>query len=62
MVSGFGGAHWRATPPGDVRQVMDWQGVKRCKQGELWKQYQLMESEALRILNEREAAAARKAN
>lgn len=40
---------------------MQWQCVKPSQRGELWQQYQVMEIEALRILNEREAAAARKA-
>lgn len=61
MVNSFGGTCWRAAPPSEVRQVMQWQGVKPSQRGELWQQYQAMEIEALRILNEREAAAARKA-
>lgn len=61
LVPSFGGTCWRAVPPSEVKQVMQWQGVKSSQRGELWRQYQLMEIEALRILNEREAAAARKA-
>lgn len=61
MVTSLGGTCWRAAPPSEVRQVMQWQGVKPGQRGELWQQYQVMEIEALRILNEREAAAARKA-
>ncbi|WP_170067364.1 DUF1799 domain-containing protein [Malikia spinosa] len=61
MVTSLGGTRWRAAPPSEVRQVMQWQGAKPGQRGELWQQYQVMEIEALRILNEREAAAARKA-
>lgn len=60
MVVGFGGTCWRAVPPSEVRQIMQWQGVKAGRQGALWQQYQLMEIEALKLLNQREAEAARK--
>jgi hypothetical protein len=59
VLGGMGGVYWSAVPPGDVRQVMDWQGIQRKEQGELWQQYTLMEQEGLAILNRREAEAAR---
>ena len=62
VLGGMGGVMWRAAPVSSVSQVMVWQGIKRSDQGRLWQQYQLMEIEALKILNEREAAAARKSN
>lgn len=58
-LGGMGGAHWSAALPGDVRQVMDWQGIRRKEQGELWQQYVVMEQEGLAIRNQREAEAAR---
>ncbi len=60
-LGGMGGAHWSAVPPGDVAREMEWLGVGRRDQRELRQQYRVMEDEALRILNEREAEAARKA-
>ncbi len=61
-LGGMGGAHWGAVPPGDVAREMEWLGVSRRDQRELRRQYLVMEDEALRILNEREAEAARKAS
>jgi len=60
-LGGMGGAHWGAVSSGDVAREMDWLGVSRRDQRELRRQYLSMEDEALRILNEREAEAARKA-
>jgi len=61
VLGGMGGAHWRAVPPSEVRQVMKWLGFKRKRQGSLWQQYTVMEQEALRLMNEREARAADRA-
>jgi hypothetical protein len=61
LLGGMGGAHWRAVSPGAVAQEMAWMGVLGDEQRELRTQYLVMEDEALRLLNERETEAARKA-
>ena len=59
VLGGMGGAHWQATDPLAVQQIMRWRAVPRREQAEMWRLYAVMEQEALRILNEREAEAAR---
>lgn len=61
VLGGMGGAHWRAVSPGAVAQEMAWMGVVGDEQRDLRRQYLVMEAEALRLLNERESEAARKA-
>ena len=61
VLSGMGGAQWLAVRPSDVRQLMDWLRVPRRDQPDLWQRYDVMEQEALRLLNERETEAARRA-
>lgn len=39
---------------------MKWQGVSKKQRPKLFEQYALMEQEALRLMNEREAEAAKK--
>ena len=61
LVLGFmGGARWLSVQPCDLRQLMDWLGVRRRDQQDLWWRYTTMEREALRILNERQEEAQRK--
>jgi hypothetical protein len=61
VLGGMGGVHWAAVRPSDVRQLMDWLRVPRRDQPDLWRRYGVMEQEALRLLNERAAEAARAA-
>lgn len=62
VMGGMGGAHWQATDPLAVQQIMRWQGVQRREQAEMWRLYVVMENEALRLMNEREAEGAKKAS
>lgn len=57
---GMGGAHWRAAPSASVLQEALWLGMGCKRQRAVVPQYRVMEREALRILNEREARAAKK--
>lgn len=61
VLGGMGGAQWLAVRPSDVRQLMDWLQVSRRDQPDLWRRYDVMEQEALRLLNEQTAEAARRA-
>lgn len=61
VLGGMGGAHWQATDPLAVQQIMRWQGVGKREQAEMWRLYVVMENEALRLMNEREAEGAKKA-
>lgn len=56
------GAHWRAVQSVNLVQEARWQGLQGKAQAGVVQQYRVMEQEALRILNEREAQAARKRN
>ena len=59
-LGGMGGASWRAALAANVAQEARWQGLHGAKQATAAAQYRVMEGEALKILNEREAQAARK--
>ena len=61
QLGGMGGAHWRGADASALAQMMVWQGVTGKAQNALARQYRMMEAEGLRVLNEREAQAARKA-
>jgi hypothetical protein len=52
---GMGGANWRAAQSVNVLQELKWQGIFGAKQAVVAGQYRVIEREALRILNEREA-------
>lgn len=56
---GMGGAHWRAAASVNVAQELHWLGIERSQRAALVQQYRHMEQEALSILNQREAQAAR---
>lgn len=56
----MGGAHWRPAPSGSVAQEARWLGIAGNRQAPVVRQYRVIEHEALRILNAREAEAARK--
>ena len=57
---GMGGVIWRAAPSASVAQEARWLGLHGKRQATVAQQYRVIECEALRILNEREAQAARK--
>lgn len=57
---GMGGAHWRAAQAVNVGQEARWQGLHGKRQARVVRQYRQIEQEALAVLNEREAEAARK--
>ena len=61
VLGGMGGAHWRGAPSASVAQEARWLGIAGQRQARLAQQYRVIETEALHILNEREAQAARKA-
>lgn len=61
VLGGMGGAQWRAACPSDIHLVMKWQGASKKQRPKLFEQYALMEQEALRLMNEREAEGAKKA-
>ena len=52
---GMGGAHWACAQSVNVVQEARWQGLHGAKQAVVVGQYRVMEREAVRILNEREA-------
>ena len=56
------GANWRAVQAVNLVQEARWQGLHGKQQAQVVAQYRVIEGEALRILNEREAQAARKSN
>lgn len=60
VLGGMGGARWRAASPSDIHLVMKWHGVSKKQRPKLFGQYALMEQEALRLMNEREAEGAKK--
>lgn len=62
VLGGMGGAQWRAACPSDIHLVMKWQGASKKQRPKLFEQYALMEQEALRLMNEREAEGAKKAS
>ena len=59
-LGGMGGANWRSVQAVNLVQEARWQGLHGKGQAEVVQQYRVIEQEALRILNEREAQAARK--
>lgn len=61
-LGGMGGAHWRAVQAVNVGQEARWQGLHGKQQAQVVAQYRVIEGEALHILNEREAQAARQSN
>ena len=61
-LGGMGGANWRAVQAVNLVQEARWQGLHGKQQAQVVAQYRVIEGEALRILNEREAQAARKSN
>lgn len=58
-LGGMGGAHWSAVRAGDLAQEASWLGLRGSKQASVVRQYRVIEQEALALLNEREAQAAR---
>jgi hypothetical protein len=61
-LGGMGGAHWSALQATTLAQEARWQGLQGRQQASVVRQYRTIEKEALRILNDREAQAARKSN
>lgn len=59
-LGGMGGAHWRAAQAVNLVQEARWQGLHGPRQAKVVGQYRVIEAEALRLLNEREARAAEK--
>jgi hypothetical protein len=57
---GMGGVSWRGASSASVLQEARWLGMGCKRQRAVVPQYRVMEREALRILNEREARAAAK--
>lgn len=57
LIGGMGGAVWRAAQAVNVAQEARWLGLAGQRQAVVVRQYRVMEAEALRTLNEREAQA-----
>ena len=52
---GMGGAIWRVAPSSSVAQEMRWLGIHGRRQAQVVQQYRVIEREAVRLLNERQA-------
>lgn len=59
-IGGMGGANWRGAQSVNVAQELRWLGIHGKKQVQVQQQYRVIEKEAVRLLNEREAQAAKK--
>ena len=59
-IGGMGGAHWRSVQAVNLGQESRWLGIHGKRQAVVVRQYRAIEQEALRLLNEREAEAARR--
>lgn len=57
----MGGANWRAAQAVNVAQELRWLGIHGKKQILVAQQYRVIENEAVRLLNAREAKAAQEA-
>ncbi len=58
-IAGMGGVWWRGAQWVNVAQAMQFMGVPKKAQPELWQQYRTMETEAMTILQERADKAAK---
>lgn len=59
LVSGMGGVWWRGAQWVNVAQAMQFMQVPRKAQPELWRQYRIMEQEAIDILQAQAHKAAK---
>ena len=60
-IGGMGGANWRPAQAVNVQQELRWLGIGGKKQVRVVQQYRVIEQEAVSLLNQREAEAAKKA-